>query len=342
MGLSWQRSVQIWRKMKENRNNSNTSMWSTLNKNHRRESNTNSMARIFFVFFFSRQSSHLFEDKTFTISTACALCNRKIWMKVGRQCRDCQITIHKKCEDKVTSECSGIPEPGSTKSHGPSTSAEEEAKSLVHVELSNSDHPMITTTEEIDSVPVKNNYDVVPMSNNPRMGTPTTAHRITTKAAAALSVLDSTARRSFRAFGNKPVHPATSVTPTLTSTSELSRSEESLTNTSLTLPLSNPNKPSTVSNPPVHTSSKLANAASSAYSKLREFKTKRLPASSPISVPAPESNAIGKARTPSDSRKYLFVFCRLLRYIFWGLFLGQSENFSESDLRVAISVRKHR
>ena len=216
------------------------------------------------------------------------------------------MTIHKKCEDKVVIECSGSPEPGSNKSFATLTSAEDEARSLVHVDLSNSETPMITTTEEIDSVPVKNNYELGPMTNTPRMTTPTNAHRFSTKAAAALSVvLDSTARRSFRSFGNKPVHPATNVTPTLSNTSELSKSDESLSNISTISSSSNPSKTSINSNPPAHTSSKLANAASSAYSKFREFKTKRLPTSAPIQVPSPETNAIIKTRLPSNSRKYL-------------------------------------
>ncbi|CAF5061095.1 unnamed protein product, partial [Rotaria socialis] len=58
---------------------------------------------------------------------------------------------------------------------------------------------------------------------------PTTAHRLSTKAAAAFSVLDSTARRSFRAFGNRNLNStAVSFGPNIGTTSELSKSDESI------------------------------------------------------------------------------------------------------------------
>lgn len=46
----------------------------------------------------------MFEDQIFNIGTFCGYCNNKIWMKAGRQCRDCLITVHKKCEDKFNIE----------------------------------------------------------------------------------------------------------------------------------------------------------------------------------------------------------------------------------------------
>ncbi|CAF5142963.1 unnamed protein product, partial [Rotaria sp. Silwood1] len=49
----------------------------------------------------SNSTNHSFEDHAFSIETLCAYCNKKIWTKTGRQCRNCSMTIHKKCEDKL-------------------------------------------------------------------------------------------------------------------------------------------------------------------------------------------------------------------------------------------------
>jgi hypothetical protein len=243
-------------------------------------------------------------------------------MKVGRQCRDCLITIHKKCEDKFSAENICTHEPAPAKPNQLSTYSDDDLKTLVNIEINN-DIPMITT-DEIETIPVKLTDDLVV----PRT---TTANRLSTKAAAAFSVLDSTARRSFRAFGNKSsnqITTPTSLDPSLSSTAELSKSDESLNNS-----LVPPTKKSPTTNPPapipppVQTSSKLANAASSAYSKLREFKSKKTPATS-------ETNPVRKTRSPSDSSKVFKSF-----YINQCLYLAPNENIPEADLRDIISVK---
>ncbi|UJR20987.1 hypothetical protein I4U23_024089 [Adineta vaga] len=50
----------------------------------------------------SKLSDHIFEDQNFSIGTNCCFCHNKIWMKVGRQCRNCLATVHRKCEDKFS------------------------------------------------------------------------------------------------------------------------------------------------------------------------------------------------------------------------------------------------
>jgi len=217
-------------------------------------------------------------------------------MKSGRQCRDCLITIHRKCEEKFNAENICTHEPVHLKSNQISSPSDDDLKNLVNIELNDVNNTIpIITTDSVDSIPIKNNYELVSVVNNNRiMATPTTAHRFSTKAAAAFSVLDSTARRSFRAFGNKNINPITPSLPaSISSASELSKSDESLSNSSI----SSTRKPSII-NPPVQTSSKLANAASSAYSKLREFKSKRLPITS-------ETNPVRKTRSPSDSSEII-------------------------------------
>ena len=231
--------------------------------------------------FLFRPTDHIFEDKTFTVATTCACCNRKIWMKVGRQCRDCFVTIHKKCEEKYNTENICTHEPIHPKPNSLASPSEDDLKSLVNIEINN--NIPIITTDEIETVPLKLNDELV-------VNRTTTANRLQTKAAAAFSVLDSTARRSFRAFGHKSSNQI--AIPSLSTTSELSKSDESLNNAS-----PSPIKKSPITNPPpppVQTSSKLVNAASSAYSKLREFKSKRSPATS-------ESNPVKKNRLPSDA-----------------------------------------
>ena len=220
-------------------------------------------------------------------------------MKVGRQCRDCHKTIHRKCEEKFNAENFCTHEPVQPKTNPLSTPTEEELKSLVHIDIEHgsADTSLITTitTEEIDSMPVKNNFEFVSMPVQPRMTTPTTAHRLSTKAAAAFSVLDSTARRSFRAFGHRNVNASTTLTTNLSSASDLSKSDESLHNPMPVPSTATATKPALHLTLPAPASSKLVNAASSAYSKLRELKTKRV-AFSPT-----EANAVKKARSPSDS-----------------------------------------
>ncbi|UJR28537.1 hypothetical protein I4U23_009773 [Adineta vaga] len=264
-----------------------------------------------------KPTDHIFEDKTFTLNTLCGYCNKKIWMKSGRQCRDCLISIHKKCEERINVETVCSHEPIHLKPIQVTTPSDDDLKNLVNIEFSDTNtaySPNITVTDNVESMPIKNNYELVSIPNitsnriTPTVATPpTTANRISSKAAAALSAIDSTARRSFRgAFGNKNLNqPIATLTPGLSTTSELSKSDESLSSASPTTM-----KKLTVTNPPVHTSSKLANAASSAYSRLREFKSKRLPATT-------ETNVIKKNRPPLDSIS--------------------SENIPEADLRDIIT-----
>jgi len=220
-------------------------------------------------------------------------------MKYGRQCRDCHVAIHKKCEEKYNNDVICPHEPVLVKPNPVSLSSEDDLKNIVHIEMPENTPSLPATIDDIESNSIKNNDTLLAIANNNRTTTTTTANRLSTKAAAAFSVLDSTARRSFRAFGNKNINqPITTMTTTnliqsLSSTSELSKSDESLHN-----PLIISTKKPAITNSPVQTSSKLANAASSAYSKLREFKSRRLPA-------APETNPIRKTRLPSDSSKIL-------------------------------------
>jgi hypothetical protein len=213
-------------------------------------------------------------------------------MKSGRQCHDCLQTIHKKCEEKFNIDTICLHEPIQIKSSPVFTLSEDDLKNIVHIEL-----PDTTTADDSEASLIKPNETLTAIPNNNRTTTPTTtttAYTLSTKAAAAFSALDSTARRSFRAFGHRnPNQPTTvtptNLTPTLLSTSELSKSDESLQDPSIV----STKKPTV---PTTHTSSKIAHAASSAYSKLREFKSKRLPV-------ATEPIPIKKPRLPSDSSR---------------------------------------
>jgi hypothetical protein len=129
-------------------------------------------------------------------------------MKTGRQCANCLITVHKKCQEKFNNENICLHVPISTKSNIPE------------------DETSMTSTDDIDAQT-------------------TTTDRF------------STARRTFRKLRNRNLNE--------TSQPELSKNDDS--------------SPHTEKRQPVQTSSKFVNAASSAYSKLREFKTKRTTAS---------------------------------------------------------------
>jgi hypothetical protein len=165
-------------------------------------------------------------------------------MKAGRLCRNCSVTVHKKCEDKFNSENICTHEHVQPKSTG-----------------LEDDHSMIST-DDIDSQ------------------APT--YRFSTKAAAtaAISAIDSTARRSFRGF----VQKQNSQTSTFTLL-ELSKNDELDYNSSPSL------EKRFISTPPIQKSSKIANAASSAYSKLREFKTRRAQVPSPLEARKPRSSS---------------------------------------------------
>ncbi|CAF2131775.1 unnamed protein product [Rotaria magnacalcarata] len=305
-----------------------------------------------------RLTDHSFDDKVFTTATVCDYCKRKIWMKTGRQCRDCQIAIHKKCEDKINAEVKCTREPIRLKTNQTTTAPDEDMKSSIMVE---SDISSVLAADDTDSIPIKTNYELIPSPNVNRTTTissatstptttatvaittttaiaaaaaattttttipvtttaaaavatpttstivlPTTAHRLSTKAAAAFSVLDSTARRSFRAFGNRNLNSTTvSFGPNIGTTSELSKSDESIND-----PSNIPTAKLSIVNSPIPASSKLANAASSAYSRFREFKSKRLPAAS-------ESNPMKKAPSTTSSIT--------------------NENIAEADLRDIIT-----
>ncbi|CAF3640251.1 unnamed protein product [Adineta steineri] len=259
-----------------------------------------------------KPTDHIFDDKTFTTSTLCSSCGKKIWMKSGRQCRDCLMTIHKKCEEKFSADTICTHDPNHVKTHPISTTSDDDLKNLVNIEISDSSIPPPNILmDNIESISIKSTPDII-LTSNPNNNnrstlaattttpatpttTPTTtttaANRLSTKAAAAFSALDSTARRSFRgAFGNKNSNQTTTnLVPSLSATSELSKSDESLSSSS---PL--PTKKPITTNVPVHAPSKIASAASSAYSKIREFKSKRLPATQ-------ETNPVKKTRSPSDS-----------------------------------------
>ncbi|CAF0999825.1 unnamed protein product [Adineta ricciae] len=259
-----------------------------------------------------KPTDHIFEDKTFTLAIHCDYCTKKIWMKSGRHCRDCLINIHKKCEDRcnVENPCPHVPVPA--KSIQISSPADDDSKSILNIELpdANTANSTVTTPvgDNIDSVVVRNNFEPISVpdtamnNRTTALATPpTTVHRLSTKAVAAFSVIDSTARRSIRgAFGNKNLNnPAASTSPSLSATSELSKSDESLSNAS-TISGSSSIKISAAI-PPAQTSSKLANAASSAYSRLREFKSRRLPAATVAAATTVETPPTKKTSTSSGS-----------------------------------------
>ena len=244
------------------------------------------------MFFFSfRPTDHDFEDKAFTVATTCASCLKKIWMKTGRQCRECQVTIHRKCEDKFNANNVCSHESINAKSNLISPMGDEDLKSLNQLEMHSGSSAATTPTEEnADSISLKNSYEIVSMPTNARPVAPTTANRLTTKAAAALSVLDSTARRSLRALGQKNAN----LTANLSTATEFSKSDESLSQASVISSGSTVSKGTTVSGSPA-SSSKLVNAASSAYSKIREFKSKRTPNTTA------ETNSTSKSRTSVET-----------------------------------------
>jgi hypothetical protein len=107
----------------------------------------------------------------------------------------------------------------------------------------------------------------------------TAGSRFTKKLAAvtAFSVLDSTARRSFRGFVNRNANQISTTTQ-----SELSKNDED-NNSSLYT------EKQGIHNLSNQASSILANAASTAYNKLLEFKTKRLALPTTLETRKPRS-----------------------------------------------------
>ncbi len=182
-------------------------------------------------------------------------------MKTGRQCRDCLITVHKKCDVKFNQEHICLHEPFV---HTKSTIAEDE-RSLLSI-------------DDVDSENVKR---------------------------------DSLKRRSFRRFRKKNVDQ-TSDSRSL----EVSKNDESDHSVE---------KRQTTSNPSQR-SSKIVSAASSAYSKFREFKTKR---SSLIESKKPRSlQDLG-----IDCEILIYRYSIILLYL-----LAPYENISENDLQDIITV----
>jgi hypothetical protein len=218
-------------------------------------------------------------------------------MKAGRRCRDCHVTIHKKCEERFNAEHHCTHEPIVSKPAVPSPTTEDETKSFTQIEtIATIPLAVTTTSDEGELQMMKSNSDLSSIPNTHH--TNTTSTRFSSKAAAAFSAFDSTARRSFRAFGsrNTPTGPipnsTVALTPTLIPASELSKSDESLSNASIAS--SHSTRAMASPSPQTHASSKLASAASTAYSKLREFKSKR-------QLNTPSKSAAKKITSLSDS-----------------------------------------
>ena len=145
-------------------------------------------------------------------------------------------------------------------------------------------------------------------------------------AAAALSIIETTAIRSLRTLTNKNVQQL----PTLTF-SELTKAADQTARkpSGATSPRADGQSPSHSSS---QTSFKLVNAASSAYSRLFEPKSKRPPFSSPLERK--------KIVLPSSSSK-CFISPSISFFSHQPSFrLGFSENISESDLQDIFSVCK--
>ncbi|CAF2410288.1 unnamed protein product [Rotaria sp. Silwood2] len=230
-------------------------------------------------------TNHLFENHTFSVETLCAYCNKKIWTKTGRQCRNCSMTIHKKCENKLNNEHTCTHE-------------------SIHLKSKESeDNHSIISTDNIDS------------TSNMNQTTTTKSHSsLTTEAAAAFSIFDSTSTRSFRTLINKNLN---SIPTLILSNDQLDNNSSSYTEKQL------------VKNLPIPTSSKLINAASLAYSKLFEFRTKRIPLSLTLETK--------KKRSPSDlSTDFFIVYC-IKNSIIIFVFLAAHENISEDDLQDIIT-----
>lgn len=264
-----------------------------------------------------RPTDHQFEDKIFTVATMCGYCKKKIWMKTGRQCQDCEIPIHKKCEERINAQTVCTREPIYSKINQFPSPTDDDMKDLVNLE---SNSMVNIGADDIDSMSLKSVVEPLPSPSINRTATnaaaattttatttattiaaastavPTTALRLSTKAAAAISALDSTARRSFRAFGNKNTNQtaaAATVAPNLSTTAELSKSDETVNNPS-SIPTTKTAAITTTTNPPISTSAKLANAASSAYSRFRDFRSKRM-------TTAADMNLMKKPRVTTGS-----------------------------------------
>lgn len=161
-------------------------------------------------------------------------------MKNGRQCRDCLMSVHKKCEKKFNLEtiC---------------THDRKRSKSLAL-----DDDDFIISTDDIDA----------------RSSTPNLSRKP-----------DSSVRESFRGFRNRLVRSSSK-----TSLPEFFKNDESDTNAS-----SQQQKPMT----PNQSSSKLVSVASSAYNKIRDFKSKRT-----------SITDFRKSRILSDSGIFFFILSK--------------------------------
>ena len=183
-----------------------------------------------------------------------------MWMTAGRQCRHCSVTVHKRCEEKLTLEDSCPPQ---------STLVEEDPPTTTFP-LVNRASPIIETTTTTRSPRIR--------TNKASRGLPTLTLSELRKTA------DSTVRK-----------PPGAVSP----------------------------------RPEAHspTSSKLASAASSAYSKFFEPKSRR------VSSSALEGKKNPQKSDSSEDRSHPFPRQPSLR-------LGLSENISTSDLQDILNVSK--
>ncbi|CAF1056013.1 unnamed protein product [Rotaria sordida] len=191
------------------------------------------------LFLSNSTTNHLFEDHTFNVETFCTYCNKKIWSKTGRQCRNCSMIIHKKCEDKLNHEYTCTHE-------------------SIDLKSNEFDNYSIISTDNIDSISNINQTTTITTSHFPATKE-TTA--VAAAAAAAFSISDLIPSLPFRSLRNKNF----SSIPTVT------LSNEKLDNNS-----SSTTEQRLIKNPPIQSSWKLINAVSLAYSKLLALKTKRI------------------------------------------------------------------
>ncbi|CAF0942922.1 unnamed protein product [Rotaria sordida] len=189
------------------------------------------------LFLSNSTTNHLFEDHTFNVETFCTYCNKKIWSKTGRQCRNCSMIIHKKCEDKLNHEYICTHE-------------------SIDLKSNEFDNYSIISTDNIDSISNINQTTTITTSHFPA-----TKETTAVAAAAAFSISDLIPSLPFRSLRNKNF----SSIPTVT------LSNEKLDNNS-----SSTTEQRLIKNPPIQSSWKLINAVSLAYSKLLALKTKRI------------------------------------------------------------------
>ncbi|CAF0848083.1 unnamed protein product [Didymodactylos carnosus] len=240
-------------------------------------------------------NEHTFEDHTFSISTVCDFCSKKIWMKAGRKCATCSMNIHKKCEASCITQIK-CPFIRMTPKIQTKTPSDDDLKNMTSSNEQEVNNTTIKPTENDDiidsSLTNKNVSELIPT----RLLTSNEVHS-TSKMSTAAAYFSAVESRVYNKLTHKfsrtndnqthlnPINKPSNVSKSNENISNIqspSLSQNRLQNEKKLIDSRNDSSESLSTMAPQQSQSKLASFSNSAYTKFRDLKQKRAPLSASL------------------------------------------------------------